>query len=621
MCSDNGLIACVKVSVSLRRIQLEECHMRIMQAGFFGILLNHCKKLKIFSLVNCFGVEELNVAFPLVAFCCNSLVSLPIRNCPGVGTIDVVVGMNGGSPKFLIVDGCRHVTDATLVEISKSCYLLNELDASKCGITDYEITTLACPTQLHLQILSLFTPCCWTNRYCMLGYCVDAPVDWCCEECDIRKGIMSSSSGLENVHYEGSKLHVFEKICQSTVQPNKHSKFPRGHRINWEKEVQIEKMRYLPVEEALGPDGFTSLEHTSPDDLNKSQIMNSSTTYPGDPSLVPSRKSERYIALVKFMRSKDLVMRTLINDVELLILASIALCSEPQNVACCAIMLMHQWIGVVKNSTVQPKKHSKSPDGHRINWEKEGFLASLELKILPDECLFEIFKRLSSGQERSASACVPKRWLTLLSNIRKDEITESNGYLDISLVGRISIDVTLAAIAVGTANRGGLAMLSIQGNSLYRGVTDVGLKAIAQGCATLKELSLSNVSSVGDEGLSEIAHGCHLLEKFDLFHCSRITDKPLLGIAKNCLHLNSLSMNDCSYIENESLKIMGQYCLNLKLVGLKNCPLIGDQGILDLFYSAGHILTRVKLEELNINDISLDIISHIWNCTDTSISC
>uniref|UniRef100_A0A3Q7GZ95 Uncharacterized protein n=1 Tax=Solanum lycopersicum TaxID=4081 RepID=A0A3Q7GZ95_SOLLC len=33
---------------------------------------------------------------------------------------------------------------------------------------------------------------------------------------------MSSSSGLENVHYEGSKLHVFEKICQNIVQPKKH---------------------------------------------------------------------------------------------------------------------------------------------------------------------------------------------------------------------------------------------------------------------------------------------------------------------------------------------------------------------------------------------------------------
>ncbi|KAH0658842.1 hypothetical protein KY285_027388 [Solanum tuberosum] len=50
---------------------------------------------------------------------------------------------------------------------------------------------------------------------------------------------------------------------------------------------------------------------------------------------IPSKEdielSERYIALVKFMRSKDLVMRMLINDVELFILASTTLCSDSQN--------------------------------------------------------------------------------------------------------------------------------------------------------------------------------------------------------------------------------------------------------------------------------------------------
>ncbi|XP_015168035.1 pentatricopeptide repeat-containing protein At4g02750-like [Solanum tuberosum] len=42
-------------------------------------------------------------------------------------------------------------------------------------------------------------------------------------------------------------------------------------------------------------------------------------------------------------------------------------------------------------------------------------------EILLDECLVEVFKRLSSGQERSACGCVSKRWLMLLSSIRRDE--------------------------------------------------------------------------------------------------------------------------------------------------------------------------------------------------------
>ncbi|KAG5618468.1 hypothetical protein H5410_018292 [Solanum commersonii] len=70
--------------------------------------------------------------------------------------------------------------------------------------------------------------------YCVLGYFVAAPVDWCCDICDTGKRVISSYS-------EGSKLHASAKICQTTLPPKYRIKFPSGHR----------KTRYLPVEEAL----------------------------------------------------------------------------------------------------------------------------------------------------------------------------------------------------------------------------------------------------------------------------------------------------------------------------------------------------------------------------------
>ncbi|KAG5610578.1 hypothetical protein H5410_021859 [Solanum commersonii] len=236
---------------------------------------------------------------------------------------------------------------------------------------------------------------------------------------------MFSPRGLENESFKGSKLHASTKICQSTLQPKKHSKFPRRQHINWEKEVRTGKTRYLPVEEELGlssrinnygyppintvssavvqflgPGASTILEHMNPDVVNESRMMNSPMTHPYDPVVVPSWKEsfdvlgaldlapgifnncikahppcrvtrkvyefsgllpdtiklelvsrgdiwpslfnnhcpgkedvglfERYIALVEYMCNKDLVMRTLINDVELLILASTTLCSDCQ---------------------------------------------------------------------------------------------------------------------------------------------------------------------------------------------------------------------------------------------------------------------------------------------------
>ncbi|KAJ8560241.1 hypothetical protein K7X08_004299 [Anisodus acutangulus] len=171
-------------------------------------------------------------------------------------------------------------------------------------------------------------------------------------------------------------------------------------------------------------------------------------------------------------------------------------------------------------------------------------------------------------------------------------------------------DARHAAIAVGTASHGGLGKLSIRGNNPCRGVTDAGLKAIARGCPSLRDLSLWNVSSVGDEGLSKIAHGCHLLEKLDLCQCPAVTDKSLLDIAKNCPNLTSLTIDSCSNIGNESLQAVGRYCPNLKVIAVNNCSLIGDQGISGLFSSAGHVLIKVKFQALNISDVSLAVIGH-----------
>lgn len=287
--------------------------------------------------------------------------------------------------------------------------------------------------------------------------------------------------------------------------------------------------------------------------------------------------------------------------------------------------------------------------------EKQKKLPSID--VLPDECLFEVLRRLSDGKERSACASVSKRWLMLSSSIRgdetfvsdlspsleteerstqstpfkpvdcikKDEVVDPNGvevieaeaqdikgegHLSRCLDGKKATDVRLAAIAVGTASHGGLGKLSIRGSNPSCAVTDTGLKAIARGCPSLRALSLWNVSSVSDEGLSEIAQGCHLLEKLDLCQCPAISDKSLLAIAKNCPNLTSLTIESCSKIGNESLQAVGRFCPKLKFVSLKNCPLIGDQGIASLFSSAGHVLTKVKFHTLNISDISLAVIGH-----------
>lgn len=275
-----------------------------------------------------------------------------------------------------------------------------------------------------------------------------------------------------------------------------------------------------------------------------------------------------------------------------------------------------------------PSKRSRNSAPFVFNQESFEQNKQVSIDVLPEECLFEIFKRLPGGEERSACACVSKKWLSLLSNIHRDEFCNKNtnlsvksqdetteeqeiescGYLSRSLEGKKATDVRLAAIAVGTASRGGLGKLMIRGSNSARHVTNLGLKAISHGCPSLRVLSMWNVSSVGDEGLCEIAKRCHLLEKLDLSQCPAISDKGLAAIARSCPNLTDLALESCSNIGNEGLQAIGKCCPKLKSVSIKNCPLVGDQGIASLVSSASDVLEKVKLQALTITDVCLAVI-------------
>lgn len=246
------------------------------------------------------------------------------------------------------------------------------------------------------------------------------------------------------------------------------------------------------------------------------------------------------------------------------------------------------------------------------------------IEILPDECLFEILRRLTGARERSSSACVSKRWLTLLASISRDEhcevsipvsndvemtLADDDGYLTRCLEGKKATDLRLAAISVGTSGRGGLGKLSVRGSNSACRVTDFGLSAIARGCPSLRTLSIWNVPHVGDEGLSQIAKECLLLEKLDLCQCPSISNKGLIAIAENCPNLTSLNIEACSKIGNESLQAIGKFCPNLQSISIKDCPLVGDHGVSSLLSSAS-LLNKVKLQSLNITDFSLAVIGH-----------
>ncbi|VVB08997.1 unnamed protein product [Arabis nemorensis] len=245
----------------------------------------------------------------------------------------------------------------------------------------------------------------------------------------------------------------------------------------------------------------------------------------------------------------------------------------------------------------------------------------VSIDVLPDECLFEIFRRLSGSQERSACASVSKHWLTLVTSIRQNELDvpssqktedgeDCEGCLSRSLDGKKATDVRLAAIAVGTASRGGLGKLSIRGSNFPSKVSDLGLRSIGRSCPSLRAVSLWNLSTITDNGLSEIAEGCTQLEKLDLSRCPSVTDKGLVAIARSCPNLTELTLEACSRIGDEGLQAIARSCSKLKSVSIKNCPLVRDQGIAALLSNTTCSLAKLKLQMLNVTDVSLAVVGH-----------
>ncbi|MCL7039382.1 hypothetical protein MKW94_011157 [Papaver nudicaule] len=246
------------------------------------------------------------------------------------------------------------------------------------------------------------------------------------------------------------------------------------------------------------------------------------------------------------------------------------------------------------------------------------------IEVLPDECLFEIFRRLGGSDEKSSCALVSKKWLMLLSSIRSEEFVEVvpkekaseeeedeiDGCLTRCLKYEKATDVRLAAIAVGIAPHGGLGELKIRGNNTVRGVSDVGLAAIGRGCPSLKVLSAWDVYTIGDQGLTEIANGCHKLETLDLSKCPLVSDRALFAIAENCHDLTTLSIESCPRIGDDGLQAIARGCPKLHSITIKDCPLVGDKGICSLVSSSSFTLVKIMLENLNITDASVAVIGH-----------
>ncbi|XP_078436067.1 RNI-like superfamily protein [Wolffia australiana] len=95
-----------------------------------------------------------------------------------------------------------------------------------------------------------------------------------------------------------------------------------------------------------------------------------------------------------------------------------------------------------------------------------------------------------------------------------------------------------------------------------------GLKAVADSCSSLRELSLCKSLGVTDEGLSLIVGKNKGLEKLDITCCRMITSLSIENITRSCPLLRCLKMESCTLVSKEAYLWVGERCRLLEELDL-----------------------------------------------------
>lgn len=108
-------------------------------------------------------------------------------------------------------------------------------------------------------------------------------------------------------------------------------------------------------------------------------------------------------------------------------------------------------------------------------------------------------------------------------------------------------------------------------------VSCAGMKAIADCCVSLKEISLCKCIGVTDEGLSSIMEKHNGLKNLDITCCRKITHASLDIITSSCNSLISLKMESCSLIPEDAFELIGQRCSLLEELDITDNE-VNDEG-------------------------------------------
>jgi F-box/leucine-rich repeat protein 2/20 len=117
-------------------------------------------------------------------------------------------------------------------------------------------------------------------------------------------------------------------------------------------------------------------------------------------------------------------------------------------------------------------------------------------------------------------------------------------------------------------------------------LTDVGVRAVLQGCPLLRKTDVHNARGISTELRVELAKRCNLTKLY-IGNWWDANDELARGVLKVCPNLSVLDCTNCEWLTDATLAVCAQHCPLLETVVLNGCPLVTDEGVLALVGSRG----------------------------------
>jgi hypothetical protein len=144
-------------------------------------------------------------------------------------------------------------------------------------------------------------------------------------------------------------------------------------------------------------------------------------------------------------------------------------------------------------------------------------------------------------------------------------------------------------------------------------VTDVGVRAVLQGCPLLRETDVEYAAGLSTELRVELARRRNFRQPY-LRRWSDMTNDLALGVVSVSPNLVELDCWRCAWLTDAMLAACAFHCPRMETIILSGCPLITDYGVHALVARQGARLLAIRLDECTqlSDETVLAIGQHCW---------